>query len=399
MAMEEYIQSFPYTQRMDYSEQVEFLTAKFGEAQTRVWTDVLNGEDSSNEYAEYYQNSPDFVLACDLTMYMETLQNEMKFIEDHRECFGKTILDIGCGDGYLTCFIAFLFPESTVIGLDKAPGSERIGQCIADQLGLTNVTFVNKSFAAYTKKNRKFDTVFSSRTLNYQANLTVGFLSGIKHNISVFAKAYQDYAERIAKVLKKGGFFLHVDLLNPDTEDIIGWETALNKHKINPATPQAFEWIESTELDMKRDFVYFVFQKTGTQTPSDALIRQWFWTEMRVLENKMKNGFYSYLYPKLITSLNFRQTEGVLAEDRETQEAWMLFYGFFSMDETEYFFCYHPNGFDTLFDLYPASELTQTNLDNFQDAIQKLRDFAGKRGVVLQPFDFVKAWSLMIPMD
>jgi len=61
------------------------------------------------------------------------------------------LLDLGSGNGLLTCFYASVRPDTQVTGVELHPGGVSCGEALAEQLGLSNVTFVQGdalSFAA-----------------------------------------------------------------------------------------------------------------------------------------------------------------------------------------------------------------------------------------------------------
>ncbi len=53
----------------------------------------------------------------------------------------RSILDFGCGVGILTTFYAKLFPDRTVVGIDRSPASIACATEKAKELGLINVRF------------------------------------------------------------------------------------------------------------------------------------------------------------------------------------------------------------------------------------------------------------------
>ena len=53
-----------------------------------------------------------------------------------------SVLDVGCGDGLVTCFYAFLYPEADVIALDLCGLCLVTTRTIASRLGLTNLRIV-----------------------------------------------------------------------------------------------------------------------------------------------------------------------------------------------------------------------------------------------------------------
>lgn len=86
---------------------------------------------------------------------------------------GKKILDLGCDNGITTCFVANLYPNSEIIGVDKCKKGIKCAEEIAKKLGVKNVKFeavdakkVDKFF-----KEEKFDLVISNRSILEITNL------------------------------------------------------------------------------------------------------------------------------------------------------------------------------------------------------------------------------------
>ncbi|ETJ33131.1 hypothetical protein Q604_UNBC12421G0001, partial [human gut metagenome] len=54
---------------------------------------------------------------------------------------GKKVLDLGCDNGITTCFVANLYPNSEIIGVDKCKKGIKCAEEIAQKLGVKNVKF------------------------------------------------------------------------------------------------------------------------------------------------------------------------------------------------------------------------------------------------------------------
>jgi SAM-dependent methyltransferase len=63
------------------------------------------------------------------------------------------VLDLGCENGVLTCFIASIWPDSTVIGVDRSTPAIAAAQALADKLGLKNVSFEHSDAIDFMKAN------------------------------------------------------------------------------------------------------------------------------------------------------------------------------------------------------------------------------------------------------
>lgn len=57
----------------------------------------------------------------------------------------KRILDIGCENGFITCFYGFVFPKAKIIGIDPCTNAIKCAEELAQKLKLKNVTFKNAS--------------------------------------------------------------------------------------------------------------------------------------------------------------------------------------------------------------------------------------------------------------
>lgn len=78
------------------------------------------------------------------------------FFDLHIGEFGETMIDLGCMNGLLTCYIAAQNPDLHVVGVDKSWHAINVANELKEKLGLKNVEFINKNMY-YIKGN--YDTV------------------------------------------------------------------------------------------------------------------------------------------------------------------------------------------------------------------------------------------------
>jgi SAM-dependent methyltransferase len=86
----------------------------------------------------------------------------LDFIEQHDI---KTILDVGCGSGYITNIIAYHFPHVQITAIDFSTTIEH-GKKIADLIGIKNVTWIQENFISY-KSADTFDLVLSNGSIHH----------------------------------------------------------------------------------------------------------------------------------------------------------------------------------------------------------------------------------------
>jgi len=76
----------------------------------------------------------------------------------------RSILDVGCGVGILTTFYARLYPDKTLVGIDRSPASLARAQEQAKALGLTNVRFECLDLD-HTAPTRSYDLILATHAL------------------------------------------------------------------------------------------------------------------------------------------------------------------------------------------------------------------------------------------
>lgn len=86
----------------------------------------------------------------------------LDFIENNNI---NTILDIGCGSGYITNIIANKFPHIQIVAIDFSSTIEH-GKKISNQIGLKNITWIQENFFDF-KIDKTFDLVLSNGSLHH----------------------------------------------------------------------------------------------------------------------------------------------------------------------------------------------------------------------------------------
>jgi len=124
--------------------------------------------DNSDIYDLQYSKSP-------------FLHNLKRFIPDDAE-----ILDVGCGTGQLTIFLAFW--KKKVTGIDFSKSSISKARKLKKKFGVENVTFINTDLFDYNT-NKKFDYIFCMGVLHHTENPKLGF-------------------QKLCKMLKKDGYII-----------------------------------------------------------------------------------------------------------------------------------------------------------------------------------------------
>ncbi len=147
----------------------------------------------------YNQGKNDFY--CDLNFLSE--------INKIAKLKGKTVLDIGCGEGRLLTLFSLIGKAKYCWGLDSAEGIGS-GLDILDLfkrhikvLGLKNIEIINEDIGNYESGNKKFDVITAVYSLHHIIKTRKNFLKDEnlkKEGIALFSKIYH--------LLNKKGVFV-----------------------------------------------------------------------------------------------------------------------------------------------------------------------------------------------
>ena len=91
-----------------------------------VWNRLSDEADHSDnpgkqdELYDYLNSGYELSMLVSCYTDADIIKEFGRWIEENRELFGERILDIGCGTGILSCFIAKLLPDSRIISIDRS---------------------------------------------------------------------------------------------------------------------------------------------------------------------------------------------------------------------------------------------------------------------------------------
>jgi SAM-dependent methyltransferase len=106
----------------------------------------------------------------------------------------KTILDVGCGSGYITNIIAYHFPNIKIVALDFSSTINH-GKKIAKEVGIKNVTWIQDNFLEYDP-GTTFDLVLSNGSIHHmpEFNTAVDKVKLLSHNY-IMVGLYNKYGK------------------------------------------------------------------------------------------------------------------------------------------------------------------------------------------------------------
>ena len=178
---------------------------------------------------------------------------------------GKKILDLGCDNGITTCFIAKLYPNSEIIGVDKCKKGIKCAEEIAKKLGVENVKFevvdakkVDKFF-----KEEKFDLVLSNRSMLEITNLpklkSFWSIDEVENSI-VVANSVLKFFKSVEKVMTHDAKLITFERLD-GLEEILNFIKSMHASGLY-ADIDAMCKIQFNELNDVEQMPLIVFDKT-----------------------------------------------------------------------------------------------------------------------------------------
>lgn len=104
----------------------------------------------------------------------------LNFIEDNNI---TSILDVGCGSGYVTNIIAHHFPNIKIVAVDFSDTIQH-GIKISEKIGNTNVTWIQQNFFEFTS-DQTYDLVLCNGSLHHMPNFDLA-VEKVKSHVGRF---------------------------------------------------------------------------------------------------------------------------------------------------------------------------------------------------------------------
>lgn len=138
----------------------------------------------------------------------------MEYLLKFDSFWAGDILDMGCGNGILTCFLARVHPDSFVTGLDLSKNAVTAAEELAGRLQTVNVRFA----CLQASKQKKYDTLLSCRTVheNVMWKPLIEEMGTAPLSVNGQAKRYEGYAKELSAFVKPQGYFVSIERCEDD---------------------------------------------------------------------------------------------------------------------------------------------------------------------------------------
>lgn len=227
--------------------------------------------DHVNDRYDFIHSDFDFSMLMTCFQDADIIRNTCAWLNSIRKQFGKTVLDIGCGNGIITCFLASILPESTFLAVDASANAITIAKEIRSRLGLENIVFMNSD---YTKlAGKQFDTVLALRVLDENCSLEKCRFQAFSEQLETRKKQYNTQLNLLSDLVAPAGNLIIMDMDKNDTSSL----AMLDLLRERSMVLTKFQFLSCREGDMKYDDLYtaFVAEKTPTPVTYARLFSQW----------------------------------------------------------------------------------------------------------------------------
>jgi SAM-dependent methyltransferase len=154
----------------------------------------------------------------------DALRKMCRWVAYHKKQLGKTVLDVGCGNGVLTCFVAMQLPQAQVVGVDLRPQAVEQGTALAQRLGLSNVTF--RQGGLEQRNGEQFDTILLSRVVRENVGANLDAMSLLNTQAERMVQGIRPFVEGCKAALNPGGKLVSFEQFSRGGETL-GWLYAL----------------------------------------------------------------------------------------------------------------------------------------------------------------------------
>lgn len=317
----QYIMELGFYRAKNMTDVMDQLTKAAGketaEKLIRVIDFRADHKETRDDNSFYAQKNETSALSIALTGAFDAdiIRQACNWIVANRENFGKTILEVGCDCGVMSCFLARQFPDVRIVSIDRCEAAIKNARELAEKMHINNVTFM-----AADLKNVKdtFETVFSMRTVHENIAkddkaMRDFEIKDLPEQAEIYRNCLHDYCGELKKRMAEGGLLISIERINRDAL-LLGWMEALYDNGM------AFDVNCYTEIKCKelrdesvfRAFIAFSVDenKASPQELFDYACSKYLnyskaqyegWDAKIVFENRKKDMIVGYLidYPKL----------------------------------------------------------------------------------------------------
>ena len=192
------------------------LTALFDQSEERLFygsrdTVYLRRQE---ELVDYWNQSLQMSLLAASYYDRVFFRRTMEYLLRYDSFWSGDVIDIGCGNGILTCFLALRHPDGVITGLEISSNAMSVAEELAERLSADNVHFSKPD----ALQQGKCDTLFSSRTVheNVAWRALCEELKMPALSMEDQIRRHRQYAKELSVLVKPQGYLVSVERYEDD---------------------------------------------------------------------------------------------------------------------------------------------------------------------------------------
>lgn len=213
----------------------ERLTAKHGPIAKKV-ADAISAREEGHDVDVYSLKNNTLSLSIDVTsQYHNQMYSEfLSWFLRRKFPKPKSLLDVGCDNGILSCFYAMLYPEAEVVGIDRCERGIACACQLASMLELTNIRFEVRDLLNLEEASpdQSFDLIVSTAVFHEVLNFPEEFPEGRSGSIEGKKDELEDSVRIVADLAKllegQVGTFVSMERWG-DAASLAWWIRVLNR--------------------------------------------------------------------------------------------------------------------------------------------------------------------------
>jgi 2-polyprenyl-3-methyl-5-hydroxy-6-metoxy-1,4-benzoquinol methylase len=189
---------------------------RLGAGQIQIAMNVASVEQEVEDFYTELKFPGPYALE-DFDYYNQGYTNNFLSMYDQAIQGSQNVLDVGCGSGFITNYLAYRHPNTKFHGIDFC-GSVEYAQEFSQTHGFTNVTYQRDNFL-YTTDHKKYDCIISNGVIHHMP-LYSSAISKIKNMLTPNGTLVLGVYNKYGKLAKK--FFnlsYRSELLRKDQEE------------------------------------------------------------------------------------------------------------------------------------------------------------------------------------
>jgi SAM-dependent methyltransferase len=199
----------------------------------------------------------------------DIVRKSCNWLSEHADLFGDRLLEVGCGYGYISCFLGRLFPHGQIVSIDHNENHLAIAKQNAARMNISNVTFAKADVFDY---EGSFDTILSSRVA-HEIITDPEFQDEFSYDVNLFGKIsalnkdLSPYVQKLSTLLDSTGNLIFMERFYRDPR-LLALLYALRENKMI-IRPDTYRELHCEAIENKSSIQAFVVQPEDTMADGD----------------------------------------------------------------------------------------------------------------------------------